>query len=171
MAIAYFYSRMSLLRSHQASQQINSGRVRDQPGLLVPEASFITGLPLRQSPIKKLRPPRLWRKNTKFSFHLSPVPSVRSVFTVKEPGLKRISVPSLNMKKGRSGSRLNQVEEGNSCLETGPRQCSRRIHIHRPFTVGPHWKIIASVFGTDRSVNSKRNVRLVMKWANFMNHL
>ena len=31
----------SLLRSHQASQQTNSGRVRDQPGLPVPGASLI----------------------------------------------------------------------------------------------------------------------------------
>ena len=30
-----------LLRSHQASQQTNSGRARDQPGLYVPQASFI----------------------------------------------------------------------------------------------------------------------------------
>ena len=30
-----------LLRSHQASQQTNSGRVRDQPGLPVHEGSFI----------------------------------------------------------------------------------------------------------------------------------
>ena len=31
----------SLLTSHQASQQTNSGHVCDQPGLPVPEASFI----------------------------------------------------------------------------------------------------------------------------------
>ena len=30
-----------LLRSHQVSQQTNSGRVRDQPELPVPEASLI----------------------------------------------------------------------------------------------------------------------------------
>ena len=30
------------LRSHQASQQTNSGRARDQPGLHVPQASFIS---------------------------------------------------------------------------------------------------------------------------------
>ena len=31
----------SLLQSHKASQQTNSGHVRDQPGLPVPKASLI----------------------------------------------------------------------------------------------------------------------------------
>ena len=98
----------------------------------------------------------------KSSFHLSPVPSVLSVTTVKEPVLKRISGHHFILRRD-DRSRLNQVEEGNSCLETGPQQWSIRIHIHTSFTVGPHWKMIVSVFGTDRSVNSKRNERLVMK--------
>ena len=41
LAIAYHYLMKLLLRSHQASQQTNSGRVRDQPGLPVPQASLI----------------------------------------------------------------------------------------------------------------------------------
>ena len=32
-------------------------------------------------------------------------------------------------------------------------------------------KMIVCVFGTDQSMNSKRNVRLVMKSANHMSHL
>ena len=32
-------------------------------------------------------------------------------------------------------------------------------------------KMIVRVFGTDQSMNSKRNVRLVMKSANHMSHL
>ena len=36
-----FNIQTSILRSHQASQQTNSGRVRAQPGLPVPEARFI----------------------------------------------------------------------------------------------------------------------------------
>ena len=38
----------------------------------------------------------------KAPFYLSPVPLLVSVATVKEPGLKRISVPSFYMTKGRS---------------------------------------------------------------------
>ena len=140
MAIAYFYSRTSLLRSCEATRLCSR----------LIQVAYVTSL--------DWRPPRLCRKKTKFSFYLSPVPSVLFVATVKEPGFKRISVPSLYLTKGRSGSRLNQVEEGNSCLETGPRHAHSAytsIH-HTPFTVGPHWKMIVSVFGTERSVNSKR---------------
>ena len=138
MAIAYFYSRTSLLRSCEATRLCSR----------LIQVAYVTSL--------DWRPPRLCRKKTKFSFYMSPVPSVLFVATVKEPGFKRISVPSLYLTKGRSGSRLNSSWRGKFMFGNWTTACSLRIHIHTPFTVGPHWKMIVSVFGTERSVNSKR---------------
>ena len=52
-----------LLRSHQAPQRgfaagCNSGRVRDQPGLPVPEASFIVNMYVRMKRTSKFMPPQ-----------------------------------------------------------------------------------------------------------------
>ena len=52
-----------------------------------------------------------------------------SVVTVKGSELKRISVPSLYKRDDRL--RLNRVEEGYSCLKTGPWQCSAYTSINQ----------------------------------------
>ena len=121
------------------------------------------------SPILSPKNRKNWLQSkplVKSSFHLSPVPWVLSVASVKEPGLKRISVPSLYITKGRSvafeSSWRGKFMFGNWTT------AMLTPHTH-PYTV--HGRSIVKVFGTDQSVNSNRNVRLVMKWANFMNHL
>ena len=106
----------------------------------------------------------------RFAGYFSSVPLVLSVATVKDPRLKRISVLSLYMTKGRSAAFESNWREKFMFAN-----CTTAILTSHTYPYTVHGtsalKDDCEHFWDGQSVSSKKNVTLVMTWTNFMNHL